>query len=72
MGFRRSSGNTRPYFTKARFPSTCPETGKAISKGDDIAYFPATKQAFHSESQSAETVRGMNFAESHCMADAQY
>jgi hypothetical protein len=71
MSYRRRS-NARPYMTKARFDSTCPETGKDIKKGDDIAYFPALKKAYHSDSQSAETVRGLDFAEANGMADANY
>lgn len=61
-----------PYFTTARFPSVCPETGKSIKKGDTIAYFPATCKAYHESSKAAEQVRGMQFAESWGMADANY
>ena len=35
-----------PYETTARFPSKCAESGKAISKGDPIIYFPRDKDAF--------------------------
>ena len=61
-----------PYFTSARFSSVCPETGKPIKKGDRIAYFPATRKAYHESSKAAEQVRGMQFAESWGMADANY
>lgn len=70
MSYRRSS--KRPYMTKARFESTCPETGKAIKKGDDIAYYPDAKKAYHADSKSADTVRALDFAESNGMADANY
>jgi hypothetical protein len=71
MSFKRKS-NARPYFTKALFASTCPETGKAIKKGDEIAYYPATKKAFHLESQSADSLRGIEFSQANSMADANY
>ena len=61
-----------PRFMTARFDSTCPETGKAIKKGDRIAYFPASKQAFHESSKSGEQVRAMEFSATHGMADANY
>jgi len=34
-----------PRELSARFPSKCPKCGKTISKGDRIAYWPATKTA---------------------------
>lgn len=71
MSFRRTA-NTRPYFTRALFASTCPETGKAIKKGDEIAYYPATKKAYHIDSQSADSLRGLEFAQANAMADANY
>lgn len=49
-----------PRLMKALFPSVCPETGRAIKRGDQIAYFPARRKAYHSESQSAALVRDMN------------
>lgn len=71
MGFKRNI-NARPYFTTARFPSTCPETGKGIKKGDEIAYYPSSKKAYHSDSQSADCLRGVEFSQAHAMADANY
>jgi hypothetical protein len=68
----RRSRNTTPYFTAARFPGTCPETGKAIRKGDRIAYFPASRQAYAEDSKAAEQVRGLDFARSFAMPDADY
>jgi len=61
-----------PYFTIARFPSTCPETGKPINTGDRIAYFPAIKKAYHETSPSADQVRGLEFSNAYGMADANY
>lgn len=68
---RYAKDNT-PRLMKARFDSTCPETGKQIKKGETIAYYPRTKTAYHESSQSAEQVRAMNFAEANNMGDANY
>ena len=61
-----------PRLITARFASTCPETGRAISKGDEIAYYPRTKSAYHSTSKADDEVRGMQFASSFDMADANW
>ena len=61
-----------PYLTRARFASTCPETGRPIRKGDEIAYFPRTRTAFHVESKSADQVRALSFAAAYGMADANW
>lgn len=61
-----------PYFTTARFDSTCPETGSDIKKGDRIAYFPASRTAYCENSKAADQVRGLEFAASWGMADADY
>jgi len=61
-----------PYFTTARFNSVCPETGKAIGIGDRIAYFPATRKAYHEISASADRVRALEFSACYGMADANY
>ena len=61
-----------PYFTTARFASTCPETGKPIRKGDQIAYFPWDRLAFHAESKAAEQIRALQFSASWGMADANW
>jgi hypothetical protein len=65
-------GNYDPYFTKARFDSICPETGKQIKKGDEIAYYPRHKKAFHVESKSADNLRGMQAAKAFGLADADW
>jgi hypothetical protein len=59
-----------PYFTKARFDSICPETGKQIKKGDEIACYPRTKEAFHSDSKAAEELRSMQGSRAFGLADA--
>jgi hypothetical protein len=64
--------NYDPYFTKARFDSICPETGKQIKKGDKIAYYPRTKKAFHSDSKAAEELRGMQASQAFGLADANW
>ena len=62
----------RPYMTVAHYDSTCPETGLPIRQGDEIAYYPRDRKAFHTSSQSADNVRRLDFAESYNMADANY
>lgn len=64
--------NYDPYFTKAKFNSVCPETGKPIKKGDEIAYYPATRKAFHESSKAADELRSMQFSRTFCMDDANY
>lgn len=66
------SRTTAPFFMSARFPGTCPETGKAIAKGDRIAYFPAQRRAYHADSKTAAELRESQFARSWGMADANY
>jgi len=61
-----------PYFTTARFNSICPETGKEIKKGDEIAYYPRDRKAFHKSSKSADNVRNLEFNSSFGMADANW
>lgn len=61
-----------PYLTTARFDSICPETGKAIKKGEQIAYFPQLKRAYHQSSKAAEELRAIRFANSWGMADANW
>ena len=61
-----------PYFMKAKFSSVCPETGKKIKKGDEIAYYPRERKAFHVDSKAAEQVRALNFASAYNMADANW
>ncbi|WP_043588454.1 hypothetical protein [Geminisphaera colitermitum] len=46
-----------PRIMPARFASTCPETGKPIRKGDEIAYFPDERKAYHAESGKAQRLR---------------
>jgi hypothetical protein len=64
--------NYDPYFTKARFDSICSETGKKIKKGDEIAYYPRHKKAFHVDSRAAEDLRGMQASKSLGLADADW
>ena len=68
---RRQRGQS-PYFTTARFPSKCPETGADIKKGDCIAYFPATRTAYAESSKAADQVRGMDFAAAYGMQNANH
>jgi hypothetical protein len=68
----RRTQNQAPRFLVARFDSTCAETGKPLKKGDKVAYFPATKQAFHETSKAADQVRALEFSAAYGMADANY
>lgn len=43
-----------PYFTRACFPSICPETGEQIKRGDVIAYYPAARKAYSQHSSKAD------------------
>ena len=61
-----------PYFLKARFKSVCPETGKAIEKGDECCYFPKARKAYHRDSEAARQAREMKFAEAYGMGDAKW
>ncbi|MFA7209663.1 MAG: hypothetical protein WC120_05315 [Parcubacteria group bacterium] len=61
-----------PYFCKARFAGTCPETGKPIRKGDEIAYFPRDRKAYHADSKAADQVREMMFNKCYGMDDANW
>lgn len=61
-----------PYFTTARFASKCPETGKDIKKGDEIAYYPRDKRAFHTESKAAQNVRALQATQAQGLADADW
>lgn len=69
---REMKTNRSPHFMTARFDSTCAETGKPIKKGERIAYYPATRKAFKEDTKAADEVRGMEFAQAHGMADANY
>jgi len=57
---------------KARFNSVCPETGREIKKGEQCAYFPVERKAYHEESEHAGQVRGLEFNEAYGMADANW
>jgi hypothetical protein len=61
-----------PYFTNARFNSTCSETGLVIAIGQRIAYFPATRKAYHENSKHADELRALEFSRAFNMADSNY
>ena len=50
-----------PRELKARFNSLCPETGKAINKGDTCVYYPLAKKAYHTDSKAAADYRSLMF-----------
>lgn len=68
----RSKPSSPPYFTTAKFDSVCPETKQPIKRGQTIAYFPALKQAFHTDSEHAQQVRGLEFNAAFNMPDANW
>lgn len=59
-------------FMIANRGGTCSETGKAIEAGQEIVYDSTTKRAFHSDSQTANDLRGQQFAQAWNMPDANY
>ena len=61
-----------PYIMKARFSSICPETGKAIHKGNEVAYYPKARKAYHSNSRAFEEVRALQFAANNHMLDSDW
>jgi hypothetical protein len=61
-----------PYIMKARFSSTCPETGNDILKGEDMAYYPKARKAYHADSRAFEEVRALQFAVSNHMPDCDW
>jgi hypothetical protein len=61
-----------PYFTRARFDSICPETGKQIKKGDEIAYYPKHKKAYHPDSKAASGLRSLQATQALGLADADW
>ena len=65
-------GNSDPFFMTARYASTCPETGLAIRKGDQCAYFPKARKAFHVTSPSAAQVRALEFSKAYGMGDQNW
>lgn len=69
---RRVRADQTPRLITARIDGTCPETGKAIKKGDTIAWYPSSRTAFHEDSPSAAQVRELQFAAAYEMPDANY
>ena len=48
-----------PFICNAAKRSRCPETGKAVHKGDLCAYWPTDGQAFHKSSQAYRDLEAM-------------
>ncbi len=61
-----------PRFIIARYDSTCPQTGKKIARGDECAWYPSARVAYHVTSKAADELRAMDFAATWGMADANY
>ena len=61
-----------PRFIIARHDSVCPQTGKKIARGEECAWYPSARVAYHVSSKAADELRGMNFAATWGMADANY
>lgn len=64
--------NQSPYFMTARFAGKCAETGRDIAKGQECAYYPASRKVYHVDSKQAAELRGMQFSASCGMADANW
>jgi len=54
---RKRFYRNEPKEMRARFDSTCPETGKKIKAGDLCLYLPADKKAYHVGSITAYNYR---------------
>jgi len=61
-----------PRTMRAKFDSMCPETGKAIRKGDEIVYFPRERKAYHIDSESARAWLSQANADAMCLGDANW
>ena len=61
-----------PRVITARFNSTCPETGKAIKRGDDIVYYPRERKAYHMDSKAADNLRSLEVSAGLCLGDADW
>jgi len=59
-----------PRELKAKFDSTCPETGLPIKKGDTCVYFPRTRKAYHDKSRAAADWRSQAVSDSFGLADS--
>jgi hypothetical protein len=68
----RSARSMTPFLMTARFQSVCPETGKTIHPGEQIAYFPQLNRAYHTDSRAAMQLREVAFANAWHMADANH
>lgn len=69
---RRRQYDPAPRMMTAKYASVCPETGQSIKAGDEIAYYPKEKKAYHASSKAAADVRGLAFSRSWGMMDAEY
>lgn len=69
---RRRRTPSPPREMTAKFDSTCAETGKAIKKGDTIVYYPASRKAYHQDSETAADFRSQQFSEGWGMMDANW
>lgn len=72
MSMLQRKRTSPPRFIQAKRAGVCPETGKSIAIGDQIAWFPETQKAYHCDSQAADGLRAQAFATSFQMADANY
>lgn len=55
MKNRYTNANRDPREITAKFDSKCAETGKIIKKGESCIYYPTSKDAFHPDSNQAES-----------------
>ena len=55
---------------RAKFDSTCPETGKPIRRGDEIVYLPRERKAYHADSKTFADWLSQANADAMCLGDA--
>jgi hypothetical protein len=69
---RRGSGDTRPRWLEARYSGRCAETGRAVSPGTRVLWFPATREIYMADTRTAEEWRSQSFADAAGLADANW
>ena len=53
-----------PFICTAKFKGKCPETKRAIHKGDIIGWYPCEKLAYHESSQHFKDIQAFLAAKS--------
>jgi len=58
---RFASYKEDPKVIKAKYATTCAETGQPIKKGQECVYYPRSKKCFHMDSKTAADFRSWQF-----------